>query len=101
MDAARSSDDPRTVRDARIDGLRAEATEAVGYSANTLRTVSQRYRTEYADEFAHWQALRDELDEIERGRPESLARRPDYEDRGEDDHEPAEHAGMHPHAEGE
>lgn len=71
MDAARSGDDIRTVRDARIDGLRAEASEAVGYSANTLRTVGQRYRTAYADEFAHWQSLRDELDAIERGRPES------------------------------
>ncbi len=71
MDVARSSDDIRTVRDARIDGLRAEASEAVGYSANTLRTVGQRYRTAYADEFGRWQALRDELDAIERGRPPS------------------------------
>ncbi len=85
MDAARSGDDIRTVRDARIDGLRAEASEAVGYSANMLRTVSQRYRTAYADEFARWQALRDELDAIERGRPESHGPRPDYEDRGPDE----------------
>jgi signal transduction histidine kinase len=85
MDAARSSDDIRTVRDARIDGLRAEASEAVGYSANTLRTVSQRYRTAYAEEFARWQALRDELDEIERGRPESHGARDGYEDRGPDE----------------
>jgi two-component system, NarL family, sensor histidine kinase DegS len=85
MDAARSSDDIRTVRDARIDGLRAEASEAVGYSANTLRTVSQRYRTAYAEEFSRWQALRDELDAIERGRPESHGSRPDYEDRGPDE----------------
>jgi two-component system, NarL family, sensor histidine kinase DegS len=85
MDAARSSDDIRTVRDARIDGLRAEASEAVGYSANTLRTVSQRYRTAYAEEFSRWQALRDELDAIERGRPESHGPRPDYEDRGPDE----------------
>jgi two-component system sensor histidine kinase DegS len=83
MDAAR--DDTRTVRDARIDGLRAEASEAVGYSANTLRTVGQRYRTAYAEEFARWQELRDELDEIERGRPESRGHRPDYEDRGPDE----------------
>src|SRR5260221_14066342 len=69
MDAARSGDDIRTVRDARIDGLRAEASEAVGYSANTLRTVSQRYRTAYAEEFSSWQALRDEVDSIERRRP--------------------------------
>jgi two-component system sensor histidine kinase DegS len=75
MDAARS-DDIRTVRDARIDGLRAEASEAVGYSANMLRTVSQRYRTAYADEFNRWQALRDELDSIERGSPVSHHLRP-------------------------
>jgi two-component system sensor histidine kinase DegS len=68
MDAARS-DDIRTVRDARIDGLRAEASEAVGYSANMLRGVSQRYRTAYAEEFNRWQALRDELDLAERGQP--------------------------------
>ena len=85
MDAARSGEDIRTVRDARIDGLRAEASEAVGYSANTLRTVGQRYRTAYADEFARWQALRDELDSIERGRPGSHGPRPDYEDRGPDE----------------
>jgi signal transduction histidine kinase len=76
MDAARSGDDIRTVRDARIDGLRAEASEAVGYSANTLRTVSQRYRTAYADEFAQWQALRDELDAIERDEPANHAHPP-------------------------
>jgi two-component system sensor histidine kinase DegS len=68
MDAARSGDDIRTVRDARIDGLRAEASEAVGYSANTLRTVSQRYRSAYTEELSRWQALRDELDSIERPR---------------------------------
>jgi signal transduction histidine kinase len=85
MDAARSGDDIRTVRDARIDGLRAEASEAVGYSANTLRTVSQRYRTAYAEEFSGWQALRDELDAIERGRPESRGHVPNAEERGPDD----------------
>jgi two-component system, NarL family, sensor histidine kinase DegS len=74
MDAARSSDDTRAVRDVRIDGLRAEASEAVGYSANTLRVVSQRYRQAYADELTRWQSLRDELDSLERGRPEPGAR---------------------------
>ena len=85
MDAARSGDDIRTVRDARIDGLRAEASEAVGYSANTLRAVGQRYRTAYADELAQWQTLRDELDAVERGRPEPPGRRAGYEDRGPDE----------------
>jgi len=84
MDAARSSDDIRILRDARIDGLRAEASEAVGYSANTLRTVSQRYRTAYAEELSRWQALRDELDSIERGRPESHRHQTYDDDRGPD-----------------
>jgi two-component system, NarL family, sensor histidine kinase DegS len=66
MDAARSSDETRAVRDVRIDGLRAEASEAVSYGANTLRAVSQRYRQAYADELARWQSLRNELDEAER-----------------------------------
>jgi two-component system sensor histidine kinase DegS len=66
MDAARSSDETRAVRDVRIDGLRAEASEAVGYSANTLRQVSQRYRSTYTDELTRWQQLRDELDAAER-----------------------------------
>jgi two-component system sensor histidine kinase DegS len=68
MDAARSSDDTRAVRDVRIDGLRAEASEAVGYGANTLRAVSQRYRAAYTEELGRWQRLRDELDEAERTR---------------------------------
>src|SRR6476469_5908074 len=78
MDAAHSSDDTMAVRDVRIDGLRAEASEAVGYSANTLRAVAQRYRTAYTDELARWQELRDELDAAERSaspevRPRSAA----------------------------
>jgi two-component system, NarL family, sensor histidine kinase DegS len=76
MDAARSDEDMRVVRDVRIDGLRAEASAAVGYSANTLRAVSQRYRTAYAEEFNRWQTLRDELDALERGRPEHHGPRP-------------------------
>jgi two-component system, NarL family, sensor histidine kinase DegS len=87
MDAARSSDDIRTVRDARIDGLRAEASEAVGYSANTLRTVSQRYRAAYGEEFAHWQALRDELDAIERAQPSGRGRETPNDGRHRDDAE--------------
>ena len=70
MDAARSSDETRAVRDSRIDGLRAEASEAVSYSANALRAVGQQYREAYADELGRWKALRDELDAAERGRPD-------------------------------
>jgi len=68
MDSARSSDDTRAVRDVRIDGLRAEASEAVGYGANTLRAVGKRYRAAYTEELGRWQRLRDELDEAERAR---------------------------------
>jgi two-component system sensor histidine kinase DegS len=93
MDAARSSDDIRTVRDVRIDGLRAEASEAVGYSANTLRTVGQRYRTAYAEEFNRWQALRDELDALERGRPEIHGHRPVDAENGSDRAAEAAEAG--------
>ena len=85
MDAARSGDEIRTVRDVRIDGLRAEASEAVGYSANTLRAVSQRYRTQYADDINRWQTLRDELDAADRG-PSAT--------RGDDANEPARAAEM-------
>jgi two-component system, NarL family, sensor histidine kinase DegS len=69
MDAARSSDDTRAVRDVRIGDLRAEASEAVDYGANTLRAVSERYRTAYAAALTRWQSLRDELDVAERSRP--------------------------------
>jgi signal transduction histidine kinase len=74
MDAARTSDEPRAGRDARIDSLRAEASAAVASTANTLRAVGQRYREAYADELARWQALRDELDTVERGRPDPGSR---------------------------
>jgi two-component system sensor histidine kinase DegS len=73
MDAARSGDERRVVRDVRIDGLRAEASEAVSHAANALRTVSQRYREAYADELARWQSVRDQLDVAERGRDDGGA----------------------------
>lgn len=68
MDDVRAGDDIRAVRDARIDGLRAEASAAVGYSANTLRAVGQRFRETYGEELARWQELRDDLDALERTR---------------------------------
>jgi two-component system sensor histidine kinase DegS len=72
MDAARAGDESRNAHDlrnpadARVDGFRAEASEAVGYSADTLRGVIQRYRTAYTAELARWRVLRDELDALER-----------------------------------
>ena len=47
MEPARAGTD---ARDSRFDGLHEEAKAAVGYSANTLRAVSQRYRTAYTEE---------------------------------------------------
>jgi two-component system sensor histidine kinase DegS len=68
MEAARGATD---ARDNRFDGLHAEASAAVGYSANTIRDVRERYRQAYADALARWQDLRDQLDGIDRGpRPE-------------------------------
>ena len=46
MEPARAGTD---ARDSRFDGLHAEAKAAVGYSANTLRSVRERYREAYSD----------------------------------------------------
>lgn len=59
-------EDVREVADARFDGLHEEAAAAIGYAANTLRSVRERYRHSYTDELGAWQALRDELDDLER-----------------------------------
>ena len=53
-------------RDNRFDDLHAEAKAAVGYSANTLRGVRERYREAYAEALGQWQAIRDELDVVDR-----------------------------------
>jgi two-component system sensor histidine kinase DegS len=63
MDTARPSPEGR---DGRFDGLHAEAKEALGYSANTLRAIRDRYREAYHDELARWHSLRDDLDALER-----------------------------------
>ena len=59
MEPARAA---TAARDSRFDGLHAEAKAAVGYSANTLRSVRERYREAYSDSLGHWQELRDQLD---------------------------------------
>ena len=63
MEPARAGTDPR---DSRFDGLHAEAKAAVGYSANTLRSVRERYREAYSEALGRWQGLRDELDVVDR-----------------------------------
>jgi two-component system sensor histidine kinase DegS len=70
MEPARAVTD---VRDSRFDGLHAEATAAVGYSANTLRSVRERYHETYAETLGHWQSLRDELEMDDRA-PNETAR---------------------------
>ena len=70
MEPARAGTD---ARDSRFDGLHAEAKAAVGYSANTLRSVRERYREAYSESLGEWQSLRDELDAQDRG-PNDLAR---------------------------
>lgn len=91
MDAARTNPEPRgdaasdpgesvDARDEReageatIDALHAEAGAAISYTANTLRSVRERYRAAYNDELARWQALSDELDTLERRSPSARPR---------------------------
>ena len=45
----------------RFDELHAEAAEALGYAANTLRGVRDRYRQAHLDDLARWHALSDDL----------------------------------------
>jgi len=52
--------------DSRFDGLQAEATAAVGYSANTLKGVRERYHRVYLEALARWQDLRDDLTVVDR-----------------------------------
>lgn len=68
MEAARAGSD---AHDSRFEGLHAEASAAVGYSANTLRGVRERYREAYGEALTRWQALRDALEAAQRARPEA------------------------------
>lgn len=58
MEPARPGSDSR---DSRFDGLQAEASAAVGYSANTLKGIRERYHQAYLEALGEWQALRDDL----------------------------------------
>ena len=53
-------------RDSRFDGLQAEATATVGYSANTLKGVRERYHQAYVEALGEWQSLRDDLTAADR-----------------------------------
>ncbi len=49
----------------RFDELHAEASQALSYSANTLRSIRDRYRQAYLDDLGRWQLLRDDLAKLE------------------------------------
>ncbi|MDO8485847.1 MAG: sensor histidine kinase [Candidatus Limnocylindrales bacterium] len=63
MEPARPGSD---ARDSRFDGFQAEATAAVGYSANTLKSIRERYHEAYLEALGRWQALRDNLSVVDR-----------------------------------
>jgi hypothetical protein len=57
MEPARAGTDQL---DSRFDELHAEAKAAVGYRANTLRSVRERYRAAYAAPGEAWLEVRDD-----------------------------------------
>ncbi len=63
MDAQRGATESR---DSRFDELYAEAKSTLGYGANTLRSVTERYREAYRDTLARWHGLRDMVDTLDR-----------------------------------
>jgi signal transduction histidine kinase len=89
MEPARTGSD---TRDSRFDGLQAEATAAVGYSANTLKGVRERYHQAYVEALGEWQALRDELTAADR-EPRDLRSRTIAEDATEHEAATAAEAG--------
>lgn len=63
MDATRSEPSG-----SRFDELHAEATEALAYAANSVRSVRDRYRSAYLEEMGRWQAITDDLALLDRAR---------------------------------
>ncbi|HEY4752819.1 MAG TPA: sensor histidine kinase [Candidatus Limnocylindrales bacterium] len=61
MDAPRSEQ-----ASSRFDELHAEAAEALAYAANSVRSLRDRYRAAYLEEMARWQAIADDLAQLER-----------------------------------
>jgi two-component system sensor histidine kinase DegS len=57
--------------DGRMDGLLEEARAAVSSSANSLRSVRERYRQAHSAQFGRWELLRDELIRADRRDPHS------------------------------
>jgi signal transduction histidine kinase len=49
-----------------FDRLHAEAAEALTYAANSVRSIRDRYRAAYHEEMGRWQAIADDLRQLER-----------------------------------
>src|SRR5688572_32962276 len=60
-----AANDASHARDSVFEGLHAEASAAVGHSANTIRQVREQYRSAYAEALSRWQDLREELDGVD------------------------------------
>jgi two-component system sensor histidine kinase DegS len=63
MDAAKGATESR---DSRFDELYAEAKSTLGYGANNLRSVTERYREAYHDTLGRWHNLRDQGEAVDR-----------------------------------
>ena len=63
MDPARGAAESR---DSRFDELYAEAKSTLGYGANNLRSVTERYREAYHDTLGRWHRLRDQVEIADR-----------------------------------
>jgi len=63
MDAARGATEPR---ESRFDELYAEAKSTLGYGANNLRSVTERYHEAYHETLGRWHTLRDQRESLER-----------------------------------
>ena len=69
MDVSRAAPESR---DSRFDELYAEAKSTLGYGANNLRSVTERYREAYRDTLGRWHRLRDQLEAADRAPQPSL-----------------------------
>ena len=63
MDPARGAAESR---DSRFDELYAEAKSTLGYGANNLRSVTERYREAYHDTLGRWHRLREQVEIADR-----------------------------------
>ena len=63
MDSARGTTESR---ESRFDELYAEAKSTLGYGANNLRSVTERYREAYHDTLGRWHGLRDQGEAADR-----------------------------------